>query len=83
MSKPIRYSDEPLGEFRLVPDFLPAAEEFALREESVQVTLSLSKESFDFFKNEARREHIPYQNVIQKLLDTYVYQQKSLAGHPT
>ncbi|MGB0387664.1 MAG: CopG family transcriptional regulator [Ardenticatenaceae bacterium] len=83
MSKPIRYSDEPLGEFRLVPDFLPAAEEFALREEPVKVTLSLSKESLDFFKNEARRERIPYQNVIQKLLDTDVYQQKSLAGLPT
>ncbi len=83
MSKPIHYSDEPLGEFRLVSDFLPAAEEFALREESVKITLSINKESLDFFKSEAHREHISYQDVIQKLLDTYVYQQKSLVGHPT
>jgi hypothetical protein len=30
MSKQIRYSDEPIGEVRLVPDFLLSPEELAL-----------------------------------------------------
>lgn len=80
MSKAIRYSDEPLGEFRVVPDFLPSASEFALREENINITLSLSKESVEYFKEEASKHQAPFQNIIRKLLDAYVYQQKSLAG---
>jgi len=35
MSKPIRYSDEPLGEVRIVSDFLPSPQELALRGEQM------------------------------------------------
>ena len=81
MSKPIRYSDEPIGEFRIVPDFLPSASQLALREEHVNVTISLSKESVEYFKEEASKHQTPYQKIMRKLLDAYVYQQKSLATH--
>jgi predicted DNA binding CopG/RHH family protein len=80
MSKPIRYSDEPLGEFRVVPDFLPSASELALREEYVNVTISLSKDSIEYFKEEASKHQTPYQKIMRKLLDAYVYQQRARAS---
>ena len=52
----------------------PSPEELALKEETVQVTISLSKASVDFFKKEAQRHHTQYQRMIRKLLDLYVVQ---------
>ncbi|MEK6642262.1 MAG: CopG family transcriptional regulator, partial [Nitrospirota bacterium] len=40
MSAKIKYTDEPLGEIRVVPDFLPSPSELAFREEGVKVTLA-------------------------------------------
>lgn len=76
MSKQIRYSEEELGETRLVPDFLPSPEELALKKEQTKVTISLSSESVDFFKEAARKYHMQYQKMIRQLLDEYVAQQK-------
>jgi len=45
---------------KVVPYFLPTAEELAFREESVKVTLALSKRSVDFFKSEAAEHHTQY-----------------------
>ena len=77
MSKQIRYSDEPLGKIKLVPDFLPSPEELALKNEQTKVTISLSSESVAFFKEAAKKHHIQYQRMIRQLLDDYVAQQKS------
>jgi hypothetical protein len=71
MSNKIRYSDEPIGKLEIVPDFLPAPEELAFREEGVKVTLALSRKSVDFFKAEAARHRTPYQRMIRRLLDSY------------
>ncbi len=60
MSKKIKYTDAPLGELKIIPDFLPSREELAFREESVKVTISLSKKSVDFFKSEAPRYNTQY-----------------------
>jgi predicted DNA binding CopG/RHH family protein len=76
MSKQIQYSEEQLGEIRLVPDFLPSPEELALKNEQTKVTISLSSESVDFFKEAARKHHMQYQKMIRQLLDEYVAQQK-------
>ncbi|HHB91353.1 MAG TPA: CopG family transcriptional regulator [Anaerolineae bacterium] len=72
MKNKIVYTDEPLGEVRVVEDFLPSPDELAFREETVKVTLSLSKESVDFFKQQARKYGVPYQRMIRRLLDEYV-----------
>ena len=77
MSKRITYTDEPLGKMKLVNDFLPPPEELVFREENVKVTLSLSKESVEFFKEEARKNRTQYQRMIRKLLDLYVTKQKA------
>jgi hypothetical protein len=72
MSAKNKYTDEPLGEIRVVPDFLPSPSELAFREEGVKVTLALSKKSVEFFKAEASRHHTQYQRMIRRLLDAYV-----------
>ena len=68
--KRIRYTNEPL-ELEAVTDFLPPPEDLVLKEETVKVTISLSKSSVEFFKKRARRRRTPYQAMIRKLLDLY------------
>ncbi|WP_029374945.1 hypothetical protein [Rickettsia honei] len=41
------------------------------KDDSVKVTISLSKESVEFFKSEAATAHVPYQKMIRILLDKY------------
>ena len=76
MSKTIRYSDEPIGEFKIVADFLPSPEELSLKNENIKVTISLSSESVAYFKSVAKQHHMQYQKIIRQLLDEYVAHQK-------
>ena len=71
MSGKIKYTDEPLGELKVVPDFLPKPEDLIFRDEGVKVTIALSKRSVQFFKGEARKHHTQYQRMIRRLLDAY------------
>lgn len=71
MSAKIRYTDEPIGNPRVIPNFLPPPEQLVFREEGVKVTLSLSKRSVDFFKREAAKHDTQYQRMIRRLLDAY------------
>ncbi len=72
MKTKITYTDEPLGDIEVVPDFLPPPAELAFREEGVKVTLALSKKSVEFFKLEASKHQTQYQRMIRRLLDAYV-----------
>ena len=65
------YSDEPLGDVRIIDDFLPMPEELVFKEDNVKVTLGLSKRSVEFFKKEAKKHHTQYQKMIRRLLDLY------------
>ncbi len=76
MKKRIKYSEEPI-EFEVVDDFLPPPERLGMKEENVKVTITLSKESVNFFKKAARKRHFPYQKMIRKVLDYYVAHYKS------
>ena len=58
MKKKITYTDEPIGRVKVIPDFLPSPEELALKDETVKVTIALSKTSVDFFKKEAKKYNI-------------------------
>ena len=71
MSKKTIYSNEPLGKLEVVPDFLPSPEELSFRDETVKVTISLSKSSVEFFKEEAKKNNTQYQKMIRRLLDAY------------
>ena len=77
MNKQIPYSNEPLGKLKVIDDFLPSPKSLTLKEENVKVTITLSKESVEFFKAEADKHHIKYQRMIRQLLDIYVSKQKN------
>jgi len=76
MKKEIKYSDEPI-EFEVIDDFLPPPEKLALKNENVKVTITLSKDSVNFFKKAARKWHFPYQKMIRRVLDYYVSRYKN------
>ena len=72
MTAKTKYINEPIGEYRVVPDFLPPPEQLAFRDEGVKVTIALSKRSVEFFKSHAARNQTQYQRMIRQLLDAYV-----------
>ena len=74
MKKKIEYTDEPMGEVKIVKDFLPPPDQLVFKEETVKVTLFLNKASVDFFKSEAKKHHTKYQRMIRNLLDQYAHQ---------
>ena len=74
MKTKTKYTDEPMGRLRAIDDFLPPPDQLVLKEESVKVTISLSKESIAFFKKEAKKHHTQYQKMIRKVLDLYAAQ---------
>ncbi len=67
-----KYSDGPIDEIEIVDDFLPSPEELAFKEDTVKVTIALSKSSVEFFKEKADEHHTAYQKMIRRLLDSYV-----------
>ena len=71
MNEKIEYKNGPKGDWRVVDDFLPPPDRLVLREEQVKVTISLSRESVDFFKKEAQKRQIPYQKMIRRVIDLY------------
>jgi predicted DNA binding CopG/RHH family protein len=72
MKKHIQYTHEPMGDIKIVKDFLPPPEKLVFKRKTVKVTMALDEESIDFFKKEARRNHVPYQTMIRNLINTYV-----------
>lgn len=75
MKGKITYRNEPIGKVKVISDFLPSPEQLALKDETVKVTIALSKASVEFFKNEARRYNTQYQKMIRRLLDEYTAHQ--------
>lgn len=75
MKKKITYTDKPIGKVKVISDFLPSPEELVLKDETVKVTIALSKASIEFFKNEAKKYNTQYQKMIRRLLDEYATHQ--------
>ena len=67
----VKYTDEPIGKIKIIPNFLPSPDELVLKEDTVKVTLFLTRNSIDFFKQEAEQQHVQYQKMIRALLDLY------------
>ena len=76
MRRATGYTAEPLGEIRVIEDFLPPPSELVFREDIVKVTLGLSRRSVDFFKKQAKKHDTQYQRMIRRLLDLYVTRQQ-------
>ena len=70
----VRYTDD-LSEMdsigHRVADTLPPPDQLVLPDDGVKVTLTLSRQSVDFFKDVARKNRIPYQRMIRSLVDEY------------
>jgi hypothetical protein len=79
MTAKTRYTSEPVGEYRVIPDFLPPPDQLAFRDEGVKVTIALSKRTVEFFKAYAAKNKTQYQRMIRQLLDAYV---DAYAGSP-
>jgi predicted DNA binding CopG/RHH family protein len=75
MKGKIKYTNEPIGKVKVVSDFLPSPEELVLKDETIKVTIALSKTSVDFFKNKAKKHKTQYQKMIRRLLDEYAAHQ--------
>ena len=70
MKSKIKYTNEPL-EMQVVEDFLPPPDQLALKQNTVKVTIGLSRPTVEFFKDRARQNHTQYQKMIRQLLDLY------------
>jgi len=78
MKNKIKYTDEPMGDLRVVKDFLPPPDQLVLKDENVKITISLKKSSVEFFKKEAQKHRTSYQKMIRRVIDWYASQyQKS------
>ena len=81
MSERIRYTDEPLGDLEVVPDFLPRPEDLVFRDEGVKVTISLSKRSVAFFKDEARKHNTQGTYTLTLNGDILIFTDGLIDGH--
>lgn len=68
--KTVKYTDETINA-KIIKDFLPQPEDLVFKEDNVKVTLTLSRESIDFFKCQAEHLDTHYQTMIRNLLDQY------------
>ena len=71
MNRRAHDSDFPIDKLTKVKDVLPAPEELVVPEQTVKVTLLLSKASVQFFKDRAARHRTKYQRMIRELVDRY------------
>lgn len=69
---------EKMEESQAAADFLPPPEALLEREKTVKVTVNLSRRSVDFFKKQAARQGLPYQQMVRRILDLYAerYEEK-------
>ncbi|MCB1175988.1 MAG: CopG family transcriptional regulator [Leptospiraceae bacterium] len=77
MKKKTIYKDAPkdiglaIKSSKVITDFLPSPENLVLKDDSVRITINLSKQSVDFFKKESKKLGVPYQKMIKNLIDLY------------
>ena len=77
MKKKTGYSKAPKGiavaieKAKVIKDFLPSPEKLVFKEDAIKITLFLSKNSVDFFKQKSIETHTPYQKMMRRVLDLY------------
>ena len=79
MRRKIKYTDEPMGELRVIKDFLPRPDQLVLKEENIKVTIALKKSSIEFFKKNAKEHRTSYQKMIRQVIDWYASHYKKSA----
>ena len=71
MKSKTKYAEEPMGDLKIVKDFIPRPDQLVLKEVNVKVTISLKKSSIAFFKEEAKKQRTSYQKMIREVVDWY------------
>lgn len=77
-TKKAKYTKTPKGiadairTSEIIEDFLPRPEDLVFQKKTVKVTMNLSKDSVEFFKLRGRKYGVPYQKMINSLVDKYV-----------
>ena len=79
MKRKTKYTDEPMGDTKVIKDFLPSPDQLVLKEENIKITISLNKASVEFFKEVAKKQNTSYQKMIRKVIDWYVDHYKESA----
>ena len=76
MNSKIIYTNEPMEMGQVVKDFLPSPDQLVPKGKTKtnQVTLELTEESVSFFKAQAAREQIPYEKIIELLIEKYAHE---------
>ena len=74
MSKRTTEADFPIGQLTRIKDILPPPEKLVVPEETIKVTLLLSKSSIRFFKQQAAQHRTKYQRMLRALVDRYTEQ---------
>jgi len=78
MKTKTKYTEEPMGDLKVVKDFLPPPDQLVLREDKVKVTISLKRSRITFFKEQAKKQKTSYQRMIREVVDWYAsHYQKS------
>ncbi len=76
MKRHIRYKEEPsdvdLDSAQIIRDFLPPPDQLVFKEKTIKITLALSEGSVNFFKDQAGKHGLKYQQMIRSLIDRYV-----------
>jgi hypothetical protein len=71
MSRRTAEADFPIGKLTRIKDVLPPPERLVVPEDTVKVTLLLSKSSIRFFKQKAAEHRTKYQRMLRELVDRY------------
>jgi len=78
MNKKTTYTDAPedirnaIMSGERVIDFLPPPDQLVKKVPKVKITISLNRQSVEFFKKTAKRNKVKYQSMINEILDQYV-----------
>jgi hypothetical protein len=79
MRKPVIYTDEPMNVGEIIPSFfLPSPDKLVFKPPMKKVTLQFNSDSIDFFKRHAKKQHVPYQQMLRAVVDHYVAQQQAM-----
>ena len=64
---------------RVIDDFLPPPHELVAKDDGIKITLTLNKNTVNFFKSEAKKNKVPYQKMLRNLLDSYTRHYKKVS----
>ena len=60
-----------ISESKRIIDFLPAPEDLIKKVEKEEIIITINKESLDFFLKASAKYNVPYQVMINNLIENY------------